>query len=193
VTRSDAPKENAPEAAAPKEDAPKAATGWREPAAQIPLRWGGYRARYLSAVALILAGGLLIQAASFYSQQFLVLGAAAHLAGWWILPGRGWRRLWASIPSIFVMILLLTGGPAFAALLLPLAGWLWLRQRPARSYLALIAPLATGILLGQAFPQYGSGAVAVTVSALVLVGSAWLARLLANGKQIPSHSAAHAG
>jgi len=185
VTKKDAPKEN-------KADAP-AAAGWREPAAQIPLRWGGYRARYLAAVALIFAGGLLIQAASFYSQQFLVIGAVAHLTGWWILPGRGWSRLWASIPSVFVMILLLTSGPAFAALLIPLAGWLWLRQRPARSYLALIAPLATGILLGQAFPQYGSGAIVVTISALVLVGSAWLARLLANGKQIPTHTGANAG
>jgi hypothetical protein len=184
VTKKDAPKES--KAAGPK------AVGWREPAAQIPLRWGGYRARYLAAVALILAGGLLIQASSFYSQQFLVLGAVAHLTGWWILPGRGWRRLWASIPSVFVMILLLTSGPAFAALLIPLAGWLWLRQRPARSYLALMAPLANGILLGQAFPQYGSGAIVVTVSALVLVGSAWLARLLANGKQIPAHAVPNA-
>jgi hypothetical protein len=193
VPEDDLPAADAAKQHAPEKDAPKAATGWREPAAQIPLRWGGYRARYLAAVALILAGGLLIQAASFYSQQFLALGTAAHLAGWWIVPGRGWRRLWASIPSVFVMILLLTGGPAFAALLLPLAGWLWLRQRPARSYLALIAPLATGILLGQAFPQYGFGAIAVTIATLVLVGSAWLARLLANGKQFPSHPATNAG
>jgi drug/metabolite transporter (DMT)-like permease len=158
----------------------KADTGWREPAARIPLRWGGYRARYLAAIALILAGGLLIQASSFYSQQFLAIGAAAHLAGWWILPGRGWQRLWASIPSVFVMILLLTGGLSFAALVIPLAGWLWLRERPGLSYLALIGPLAAGILLGQAFPQYGSGAIVVTISVLVMVGSAWLARLLAD-------------
>jgi hypothetical protein len=170
----------------------KTDSGWREPAAQIPLRWGGYRARYLAAVALILAGGLLIQASSVYSQQFLAIGAAAHLTGWWILPGRGWRRLWASIPSVLVMILLLTGSPAFAALLVPLAGWLWLRQRPAGSYLALIAPLAAGILLGQAFPQYGSGAIVVTISGLVLVGSAWLARLLANNRQLPSRTGTNA-
>jgi hypothetical protein len=168
-------------------------TGWREPTAQIPLRWGGYRARYLTAVALLLAGGLLVQASSFYSQQFLVVGAAAHLAGWWILPGRGWRRLWASIPSVFVMILLLTGGPSFAALVIPLAGWLWLRQRPGLSYLALIAPVAAGILLGQAFPQYGSGGIVVTISTLVMVGSAWLARLLANNRQFPSHTGPNAG
>lgn len=167
-------------------------TGWREPTAQIPLRWGGYRARYLAAVVLILAGGLLVQASSVYSQQFLAVGAVAHLIGWWVLPSRGWRRLWSSIPSVLVMILLLTGGPAFAALVVPLAGWLWLRQRPARSYLALIAPLAAGILLGQAFPQYGSGAIVVSISGLVLVGAAWLARLLANNGQLPSRTGTNA-
>ena len=167
--------------------------GWREPAASIPLRWGGYRARYLAALTLILAGGLLAQATSAYATYLLTIGLAAHLLGWWILPSRGGRRLWASLLSAFVLVLLLTGGPSSAALVIPLAGWLFARQRPARSYIVLVAPVAAGIVLGQAFPQYGSGAVVIAIAGAVLVGSAWLARLLANSRQTPRQPAASAG
>lgn len=167
--------------------------GWREPAARIPLRWGGYLGRYLAALTLILAGGLLVQATSAYATYLLVIGLAAHLLGWWILPSRGWRRLWASLLSAFVLVLLLTGGPSSAALVIPLAGWLFARERPARSYIVLVAPVAAGIVLGQAFPQYGYGAIVTAIAGVVLVGSAWLARLLANSGQTPRQGAASAG
>lgn len=151
----------------------------------LPLRWGGYRPRYVAAIALVIAGGLLVQATSAYATYLLVIGMAAHFLGWWILPGRGWRRFWMSLPSALVMMLLLTGGPSSAALVVPLAGWLYVRQRPARSYAVLLAPFAAGVILGQAFPHYGDGAIVVAVATAVLVGSAWLARLLANSRQIP--------
>jgi hypothetical protein len=167
--------------------------GWREPTADIPLRWGGYRARYLAALALILTGGLLAQATSAYATYLLAAGLAAHLLGWWILPSRGWRRLWASLLSAFVLVLLLTGGPSSAALVIPLAGWLFARQRPARSYIVLVAPVAAGIVLGQAFPQYGFGAIVIAVAGAVTVGSAWLARLLANSGQTSRQRAASSG
>lgn len=167
--------------------------GWREPAASIPLRWGGYRARYLAALALILAGGLLTQATSAYATYLLAIGLAAHLLGWWILPSRGGRRLWVSLLSAFVLVFLLVGGPSSAALVIPLAGWLFARQRPGRSYIVLVAPVAAGIVLGQAFPQYGFGAIVIAVAGVVLVGSAWLARLLANSGQTSRQRAASAG
>ena len=176
----------------PDDDRPSGA-GWREPATLLPLRWGGYRARYLAALALVLAGALLAQATSAYATYFLVIGLAAHLLGWWILPSRGWRRLWASLLSAFVLVLLLTGGSSPGALVIPLAGWLFARQRPARSYIVLVAPAAAGIVLGQAFPQYGYGAIVITIAGAVLVGSAWLARLLANSRQIPRQRPASAG
>jgi hypothetical protein len=97
-----------------------------------------------------------------------------------------------SLPSALVMLVLLTGGPSSAALVVPLAGWLYVRQRPARCYLVLLAPFVAGVVLGQVFPQYGHGAVVVTVASAVLVGSAWLARLLANSGQTPSHEPASA-
>ncbi|MEO6943386.1 MAG: hypothetical protein ABI053_01585 [Lacisediminihabitans sp.] len=168
-------------------------SGWREPTTRIPLRWGRYRARYLAALILILAGGLLVQATSAYATYLLVIGLVAHLLGWWILPSRGWRRLWASLLSALIMLVLLTGGPSSAALVLPLAGWLLARQRPARSYIVLIAPVATGIVLGQAFPQYGYGAIVLAIAGVVLVGSSWLARLLANNRQTPRHEHSSAG
>lgn len=167
--------------------------GWREPTSLLPLRWGGYRGRYFAAVALIFVGGLLVQATSAYAPYLLSAGVGTHLLGWWILPGRGWRRFWMSLPSALVMLVLLTGGPSSASLVVPLAGWLYVRQRPARCYAVLLAPFAAGVILGQGFPQYGFGAIVLTAAGAVLVGSAWLARLLANSGRIPSHEGPSAG
>lgn len=166
--------------------------GWREPTSVLPLRWGGYRFRYVAALALVFAGGLLVQATSAYATYLLYIGMAAHVLGWWILPSRGWRRFWMSLLSATVMLVLLTGGPSSAALVIPLAGWLYLRQRRALCYLVLLAPFAAGVLLGQVFPQYGYGTIVIASAGAVLVGSAWLARLLANSGQTPSHTPASA-
>jgi hypothetical protein len=154
----------------------------------LPLRWGAYRQRFVVAAALVVAGGLLVQASSAYAELLLATGVAAHVVGWWILPGRGWPRLWSSILGALVMVLLLTGSGASAALLVPLAGWLFVRQRPAVAYLVLLLPLAAGIVLGQLFPQYGSGAIVTGCSAVVVIGAAWIARALAKRRQIPSQS-----
>lgn len=162
-------------------------SGWREPASLLPLRWGGYRFRYTAALTLLIVGALLVQATSAYATYLIYLGMAAHLLGWWILPGRGWRRFWMSLPSALVMLVLLTGGSSSAALVVPLAGWLYARQRPVRCYPVLLAPFAAGVILGQAFPQYGNGVTVVAIATAVLVGSAWLARLIANSGQTSSH------
>ncbi|MEO7123055.1 MAG: hypothetical protein ABI400_08060 [Lacisediminihabitans sp.] len=166
--------------------------GWREPTSRHPLRWGSYRFRYAAALTLLLVGGVLVQTGSAYALYLLTLGLAIHLLGWWILPGRGWRRFWMSLPSALIMLVLLTGAESPAALVIPLAGWLYVRERPARSYPVLLAPFAAGVILGQAFPQYGSGAIVVAIATAVLVGSAWLARLIANSGRTPSHTPASA-
>lgn len=166
--------------------------GWREPTKLVPLRWGSYRFRYVAALALLFAGGLLAQATSAYATYLLYIGMTVHVLGWWILPSRGWRRFWMSLLSATVMLVLLTGGPSSAALVIPLAGWLYVRQRRAVCYLVLLAPFAAGVILGQVFPQYGYGAIVIAVAGAVLVGSAWLARLIANSGQTPSHTPASA-
>ena len=76
---------------------------------------------------------------------------------------------------------------------LSLAGWLWLRQRPARSYLVLVFPALSSYVLSLFFAQYGSGALVLFVSGLVIAGSAWLARFLAKWMPHPGDSPATIG
>ena len=156
--------------------------GWREPSSLLPLRWGRYRLRYLGAIVLILAGALVIQAGSAYADYLIVIGFAAHIAGWAILPARGARRAAVAVPSALFVTALLLGSVAAVLLVVPLAFWLLVRQRPGRSYLATLLPLASGLLLAQLYPQYGNGAIVVAVSLVVVVVSAWIARALAQSQ-----------
>lgn len=154
-------------------------TVWQEPTSRLPLRWGTYRARYLGALALILAGALVLQAGSAYADYLIVIGVGAHIAGWLILPARGARRAAVAVPSALLIGSLLLGSVAAVLLVAPLAFWLLLRERPGKSYLATLLPLASGLVLAQLYPQYGDGAIVVAVSLVVIVGAAWIARWLA--------------
>ncbi|MCU1584936.1 MAG: hypothetical protein JWM49_1492 [Microbacteriaceae bacterium] len=162
------------------------ATRWREPSAGIPLRWGAYRPRYVAAVSLLLAGGLLLQAGSAYSEQFIVLGFGAHVAGWLILPGRGARRASVALPSALLVGSLLLGGVTSILLAIPLAFWLYLRQRPPLSYIAMLLPILSGVILSALFPEYGHGGIIVSVSLVVIVATAWIARSIARTRPIRS-------
>ena len=156
--------------------------GWRETASLLPLRWGRYRPRYLGAIALILAGALVLQAGSAYADYLIVIGFVAHIAGWAILPARGAHRAAVAVPSALLVGALLLGSVAAVLLVVPLACWLLVRQRPGRCYLATMLPLASGLLLAELYPQYGNGAIVVVVSLLVVVSSAWIARVLAQSQ-----------
>ena len=167
--------------------------GWREPASLRPPRWGGYRSRYGAGLSLLLAGGLLVQSGSVYAPGLMLIGMVAHLIGWWLVPGRGWRRIIVSVPSLTTVMLILNGAAAMVFLVVPRAGWLWLRQRPARSYLVLVFPALSSYVLSLFFAQYGSGALVLFVSGLVIAGSAWLARFLAKWMPHPGDSPATIG
>ncbi len=158
---------------------PKQGSGWSEPAARLPLRWGTYRTRYVAGIALIFAGGALVQLTSAYSLLVLPLGLFAHITGWCILPGIGWRRVLASGVGALTTIVLLNGAPATVFLAFPLAAWLLVRQRPVLSYVSLAIPLLASIVLAQYFPDYGWGVIVLSIAGIVLIGSAWLARSLA--------------
>jgi hypothetical protein len=160
--------------------------GWREPTASVALRWGGYRTRYLLALVLIVAGALLVQAGSAYAGYFIGIGFGAHVVGWLILPSRGVRRVIIAVPSAICASAPLIGSLATVLLVLCLLAWLWARQRPALSYIVLVFPLFCGVVLHQIYPQYGDGGIVVAVSLAVLVGSAWLASLIARTRRIPS-------
>lgn len=161
---------------------------WREPATRIPLRWGTYRLRVVAAIVLIVAGGLLVQATSVYAFYFLPIGLAAHALGWLILPARGGRRVIAAAVSALAVAMQLTGSEASVLLVVPLAFWFLLRQRPATSYLATLLPLASGLILAKLFPQFGGGAIVVVVSLVVLVAAAWIGRSIAKNRRIFSQS-----
>lgn len=166
---------------------------WREPASGLPIRWGSYRGRYVAALALVLGGGILVQTGSVYLPQVMLVGMAAHLLGWWILPGRGWRRVIVSLPSLTTVMLILNGAAAMVFLVIPLAGWLWLRHRPLRAYPVMVLPAITAYLLTLNFAQYGTGALVLLISGAVVIGSAWLARLIAVARPVQSDSPASIG
>ena len=159
--------------------------GWREPSSLLPLRWGRYQLRYLGAITLILGGALVLQAGSAYADYLIVIGFVFHIAGWAILPARGTHRAAVAAPSALLVGSLLLGSVAAVLLVVPLAFWLFVRQRPARSYLATLLPLASGLILAQLYPQYGNGAIVIAVSLLVIVASAWIARVLAQSQAQP--------
>ena len=159
---------------------------WREPASFLTLRWGTYRGRYVLALALILAGGLVVQAASVYATYFIGIGLGAHILGWLLLPSIGVRRVTVAVPSALCAAGPLIGSLGSVLLVLCLLGWLWTRQRPGMAYLVLIFPVISAVILSALFPQYGHGIVVVAVSAAVVVGSAWLARTVAKSRQILS-------
>ena len=155
------------------------ATPAQEPALAIPLRFGTYRARYSLAIGLLVAGGILLQFSSAYTLGFALAGAAATVAGWIIVPAPGWRRALVAGPSLFGVVALIGGAQSGGLLALTLGGWLIVRMRPLVSFVVLVAPVAAAYGLAQLFPQYGYGALVGGVLGAVLVGSAWLARMIA--------------
>lgn len=158
--------------------------GWLEPTSLLVLRWGRYRARYFGAIALIIAGALVLQAGSAYADYLIMIGFVAHIAGWAILPARGARRAAVAAPSALLVGILLIGSAAAPLLAAPLAFWLLVRQRPGLSYLAILLPLVSGVVLARLYPQYGHGAIVVLVSLVVIVASAWIARWIAVHKPL---------
>jgi hypothetical protein len=160
------------------------ATRWREPASALPLRWGTYEGRYLAGLLYIMAGLVILVGSNTYTVPFLLVGTVAHVAGWFILPAAGARRLWVAWPSLICVWLMLTGPQILFAMALPLLGWLVVRQRPARSYVVLVLPAVTGVLLANTFHSNHDEPLAFAIETVVVVGSAWLARALATTKRV---------
>jgi hypothetical protein len=156
---------------------------WREPTADIPLRWGRYDERYLAGLVYIMAGLVLLAGSNTYTGVFLLLGTIAHVGGWFVLPSSGPRRLWMAWPSLICVWLLLVGPQILVVMVLPLLSWLVVRKRPARSFPVLVLPIVSGILLANTFHSSQDEPTAFAIQALVVVGSAWLARALATTKR----------
>ena len=150
-----------------------------EPTRALPLRWGDYRLRYLSGLALIISGAIAIQGASAYVGYPLAIGTLAHVVGWWIMPAAGWRRIWVVLPSLLSVIILLMGPAAVGLLSVPLVGWLLVRHRPPATMLLAVPVLVIGLLLREVWAEYDRMLPALAVMAALVVASAWCARLAA--------------
>ena len=54
-----------------------------------------------------------------------------------------------------------------------------MRHRPLRSYITVLFPIANGFIVPQFFEEYDGMPLALAISMVVFVASAWLARLIA--------------
>lgn len=152
---------------------------WSEPTAALRLRWGRSRERYLAGIVLAATGSLAVQASTSTNLLILLHGSVAVAVGWSIMPSKRWRRITVFLPALLQPLLLLSGPQSVWSLTITLACWLLVRHRPARSWVTLVFPIATGFLLPQFFVEYGGMPVALAIATAVLVASAWLARGIA--------------
>jgi hypothetical protein len=149
-----------------------------EPTRRIPLRWGTYESRYLGGLLYIIAGTVILISTNTYTIGFLLLGTVALCFGWAILPATGGRRLWAFWPSLLATWLMLTGPQILFVMAATLPGWLLVRERPLRSYVVLLFPIASGVIMAYQFHSNHDEPLAFGIESAVVVGSAWLARLV---------------
>jgi hypothetical protein len=149
-----------------------------EPTRRIALRFGTYESRYLGGLLYISAGTVVVLSANTYTVGFLLLGTLAHCFGWALLPATGARRLWAFGPSLLAVWLMLTGPQILFVMVLVLLGWLLVRERPLRSFVVLLFPIASGVIMAYSFHSNHDEPLAFGIESAVVIASAWLARLL---------------
>ena len=154
-------------------------TDFVEPTRSFPLRWGTYRDRYLGGLALIVSGAIGLQGGNANFGLPLALGTLAHVVGWWILPAAGWRRIWAVLPSLAAVWILLAGPAMVGLLAVPFAAWLLVRHRPAVTLLLGIVVLAAGVALRGVFAEYSGMLPALAIMGVLVIALSWLARWIA--------------
>jgi hypothetical protein len=158
--------------------APASATrrAWREPTRELSLRWGGYRARWIAGLAMIVVGTACILVTTTYSLPFLLAGSLLQPAGWAVMPSTIGRRVAVVVPVLGFTWLML-GGSGFAwCYAIVLAAWLLVRLRPLPAFAVLALPIASSLVLPSFVTTYEQGWITILVSTLVIVASAWLAR-----------------
>jgi hypothetical protein len=149
---------------------------WHEPARELNLHWGGYRARWVAGLAMIVVGTACVLVTTAYSLPFLLVGSLMQPAGWAVLPSTIGRRVAVVVPVLGFTWLML-GGSGFAwCYAILLAAWLLVRLRPLPTFAVLALPIASSLVLPRFVTTYDQGWITILVSALVVVASAWLAR-----------------
>jgi hypothetical protein len=163
---------------------------FREPTRDIPLRFGTYSRRYVAGLSLIVTGLVCLQGASGTVSSAMALGTLAHVIGWWLLPAKGRRRVWISLASLTVSWVLLIGPAGVGLLAVNLAGWLYVRQRPAIAYVFVIPVFAAGLIIRSIDSQYEAMIPALAVMAAIITACAWLARAVSAAMQAKQGTAA---
>ena len=151
-----------------------------EPTRRLAFRWGTYDGRYLAGLLYISSGAILVLSTNTYAINFLLVGIVAHVAGWFILPATGARRLIAFGPSLIASLAMLTGPQILFVMAAILFGWLLVRERPLRSFVVLVFPVAAGVAMAYQFHSNHDQPLGLAIETAVTVGSAWLARYLAS-------------
>lgn len=161
---------------------------WTDAVIRAPRAWGWYHVRYAAGLALIVLGVIGTVLSSTYSLWFLLAGPVAQAIGWLVLPGSLWRRIAVLLPCLLGGLLLLAGPQFAGGFALLVAGWLVVRNRPARSYLALILPIGASFAFKELLHDYSQNWVMLALGAAVSIGAAWLAAWLDAIRQVPSQS-----
>lgn len=166
----------APTASGPTPEAQPSRRAWHEPARDLELHWGDYRARWIAGLAMIVVGTACILATTAYSLPFLLVGSLVQPAGWAVLPSTIGRRVAVVVPVLGFTWLML-GGSGFAwCYAIMLAAWLLVRLRPLPVFAVLALPIASSLVLPHFVTTYEQGWITILVSSVVVVASAWLAR-----------------
>jgi hypothetical protein len=156
-----------------------AAARWSEPTRSRTLHRGHYPDRYVIALVLLVSSAIALPSGNTFALFQVVFGFAGGIAGWIVLPGRRRRRAAAVVPGVLGVAALLIGPAGLPFLVLPFLSWLWVRERPALSYLAAIPLVAVSVVVASAFDGWVAMPVAYGVTGLVFAGCAWLAREIA--------------
>lgn len=130
------------------------------------------------ALGLLVGGGIALQLTSAYTLPLAIVGFTASVAGWVVVPARGWRRSLAVLPGVFGVAALLSGAGSAPLAAMTVAAWLLVRGRPAPSWVVLVLPIATGVVLGRVYTDYGAGVEIAVIVGITAIGSAWLGMLL---------------
>lgn len=166
-----------------------AASGWHEPARDLPLRWGTYEIRYGIGLGLLLVAQITPFAWSL-GLPGLILMAVVIAAGVAVMPSTIGRRIGAGAIGLVTPFLafgfLFGGVTGLGGLVLPLLVWLLLRLRNGLSYLLLIAAALLGVGLsflagGGLYGYYndmGSYLLVSLASTALVAGLAWAARAI---------------
>jgi hypothetical protein len=156
---------------------------WTEPSRAVPLRWGRYDDRYLWGLILIVAGAVSIQGGNANFNLPLGLGTLAHTMGWWLMPAAGWRRIWAVLPSLLAVWILLMGPAAAGLLALPFASWLLVRHRPWFTVLFALPVFGVGLALHSVYVEMSGIMPTLAITGATMVACAWAARFAAQFRQ----------